>query len=813
MAEFFGARKRLSQSTSELRGVKKDFKVLKEKNKSLTKVARAHFIKIKEGEEGKTNIATWAKWLIEDTKLWGGMTDARLLTVCKAATLQLEELNNAPVTENADEQLSPDKRSLRDKSYKAATKLGEKIGAGWKRTVSNFLGGCSREALSELLPDRISEFVQEGKENLMQKISDHYNVEHLLDLKIRCKLSRRNYTELRRYLCKMQDSNGLWVPLKIDGVEVIPFAGEKALRNVMKAIASEYGVRKVNSNTVAVSANTRAARDFTAALRNKTATWRKEGDAHVVEAAGGGTICLQEVFDKAKMTPRLDQTAVGFAYPNLSQHPCSPEHTHEHCLAEGADNWASMFENLRSVFAEFNDILKRGFVQDVIVPKEITGYEEDIKVDVPVDCTVGSDQAGSHGGLGLGPCSGHCACPMCEIPAGDILSIDLTFLMKVTRRSLARLRLLAHLVPGDCPGCHARVVATKEELCACQKKTCQKCQGKKLMLVAKPGDKAPQRSKNDLDSWLKQHFNVCCAQGPLIEVEPGKWVICILHMNLRIVGALFEHTILKEMGIHFNTAVTKEEVATFVWETCVKKGIPMKLKKCPVSKTDSYWVSVGKHSFAGPDCAILLEDELWLTLLDRVISPEARAKNIILDGRYLHIVAAWRKWVDTWAIINKLDFNTKKEKADTVQQAACDFIPLFKKACAVAPRTLYLHLLVSHLPEQIESLPVDPYYYQTQGLEHRHKIRKQMYQLMCNKRKPGEARVTTVAAYSFLNGKACPSFTRSTGTDRIDQLMELVVVRDHVRQLLSNYKCEVAQQVKLERENKLKRARGHAARL
>ena len=181
--------------------------------------------------------------------------------------------------------------------------------------------------------------------------------------------------------------------------------------------------------------------------------------------------------------------------------------------------------------------------------------------------------------------------------------------------------------------------------------------------------------------------------------------------------------------------------------------------------------------------------------------------------RYQNIVAAWRRWADLWSVINKLDFNTKQEKADAVRQGACEFIPLFKKACAVPPRTLYLHLLVSHLPEQILELPVDPYFYQTQGLEHRHKLRKQLYQLMCNKRKLAEAHVTQVAAYKFLNGRECPSFTRSSGTDRTDQLMELVVVRDHLRQLLSNQKCEVAIHVKLERENKLKKALVHAARL
>ena len=162
--------------------------------------------------------------------------------------------------------------------------------------------------------------------------------------------------------------------------------------------------------------------------------------------------------------------------------------------------------------------------------------------------------------------------------------------------------------------------------------------------------------------------------------------------------------------------------------------------------------------------------------------------------------------------INNLSFDTKIEKANAVRQAACEFVPLFQEACAVPPKTLYLHLLVAHLPEQIETLPVDPYFYQTQGLEHRHKIRKQLYQLMTNKRKTGEQQVTYVAAYKWLNGKSCPSFTRSSGTDHVEQLMELCVVRDHLRSILSTGECEVARQVKLERENRHKKARGRAAK-
>ena len=239
-----GTKRTLLEKKRELAGVKKHFNVATEKNQVLKKLAYRRTLRKAEGEESKTDVQRWAGFLIEDTKRWKGMTDARLLQVCRAATLTLEKLNVAPHTEQPDEP-SPQKKALQQRSYRAASELQEKLGDDWKKTVSDYITGCKRETVFEMIPEHVGEFVKEGKEKLMQSISDYYSIEVLLDLKIRCKLSRRGYTDLRRYLCKMKDSKGLWVPLEVDGVEMIPFASEKALRRLSKAIIQEYGMRKV----------------------------------------------------------------------------------------------------------------------------------------------------------------------------------------------------------------------------------------------------------------------------------------------------------------------------------------------------------------------------------------------------------------------------------------------------------------------------------------------------------------------------------------------------------------------------------------
>ena len=149
----------------------------------------------------------------------------------------------------------------------------------------------------------------------------------------------------------------------------------------------------------------------------------------------------------------------------------------------------------------FNQLKQAGEVKDVVLPKECTNLDEDIKANVKVTCTVGADQSGAHSGLGLGPCNMHCPCPICEITAPDILETNPERLKDHVRRSLTRISLLAHLVPGDCPGCKARIVAKKEELCGCKKnQKCAKCNGMRMMVVAKRGDKPPPMRKVELDS-------------------------------------------------------------------------------------------------------------------------------------------------------------------------------------------------------------------------------------------------------------------------------------------------------------------------
>jgi predicted MPP superfamily phosphohydrolase len=94
----------------------------------------------------------------------------------------------------------------------------------------------------------------------------------------------------------------------------------------------------------------------------------------------------------------------------------------------------------------------------------------------------------------------------------------------------------------------------------------------------------------------------------------------------------------------------------------------------------------------------------------------------------------WRHYTtELWPAINQLPTTptAKTERASLVVQLGKKFSDLWTEALGDS-KQLYMHLLLCHLPDQIRDLPVDPYYLQTQSLEHLNKIRKRLAKEMSN---------------------------------------------------------------------------------
>lgn len=75
-----------------------------------------------------------------------------------------------------------------------------------------------------------------------------------------------------------------------------------------------------------------------------------------------------------------------------------------------------------------------------------------------------------------------------------------------------------------------------------------------------------------------------------------------------------------------------------------------------------------------------------------------------------------------WHLVNDVDMD-RHVKAALVRKEGMEFVRRYVLANKPTPTT-YIHQLLVHLPEQIESLELDPWYLQMQALEHKHKLSK-----------------------------------------------------------------------------------------
>ncbi len=175
---------------------------------------------------------------------------------------------------------------------------------------------------------------------------------------------------------------------------------------------------------------------------------------------------------------------------------------------------------------------------------------------------------------------------------------------------------------------------------------------------------------------------------------------------------------------------------------------------------------------------------VWRSALDIVYPPEYLAQPVHakLREQVALFVNAWEQYEDIWSLLNNLDI-PKDQKATVLESKNSVFVVTWKKAFGSTP-TLYLHLLVDHLPSQLRQFAIDLWFLQTEGLEHCNKIRKQFAQLMTNGHKPGHQRLCEVDSYVNRFGKTVAAHTKSTGPCLSYQLMQHTLVWQHIQRLL-----------------------------
>ena len=147
--------------------------------------------------------------------------------------------------------------------------------------------------------------------------------------------------------------------------------------------------------------------------------------------------------------------------------------------------------------------------------------------------------------------------------------------------------------------------------------------------------------------------------------------------------------------------------------------IGVKIPRARLAKNDVcgvYEKSVRGYSFAGPACAKIQEPVVLDALLN-IVYPASRRATLD-DGRpnlthkdfnlecfqgYKNAKSVWDKYQECWYELNVLG-GDRKEKASQVRHLAFVFVEEFAK-CYKRTTHLYPHLLVAHVPDQIENLP------------------------------------------------------------------------------------------------------------
>jgi hypothetical protein len=469
--------------------------------------------------------------------------------------------------------------------------------------------------------------------------------------------------------------------------------------------------------------------------------------------------------DAALVHRGMNQTSMAFMLVNATTTPNSLSQTKQFALFEKGDKWNYFYEYCKVPLAEINQLLDRKVLN-------LATKDRPANQSCEVQGLGSGDMSFLHSINGLAGCGGWFKCLYCECPADQLNVVGAGPFRK---RTLHRMKLYGHTTTGRCPGCYK--VLTEADLAA-------------------PGDKPPPFPKNQLyrqgeKKWSHARIHRGASYGcyPLINLEPWQWSPCLLHMLLRIIGALFEKTILKFVDVRPTTdGDDSGSMANLLFDLLWECLVPIKPITKPSKNKALYYSSIRKHSFHGRDAAVLLV--IFPRMLDLVFPVSMRdpSNKEMYDEetfkKHALFTALWTTWAEVWAVIqagakdeppcasatdctsnpvpvfvaSKLlsasdvakfsqtckssrDVCKKELKARHVELTGTKFMGLWREAFPNSSH-LYTHVLVEHLPDFIRNLPVDPWLLMTQGLEHCHKWRKRVHNHATNHKKPTDQKTS-----------------------------------------------------------------------
>ena len=611
-----------------------------------------------------------------------------------------------------------------------------------------------------------SQLKQEGAESFSKSLHDYLSPQRCLFVKQQTNLSKDQWHKVRNLLTKRYDTDtARHLPLILDGTLVHPLPGVWRLDKERDLQLEGLTVRESDDGAFAAVV---VADKMRLDILNHLNLGHLRRENGVIVGSDGQHPVVCWSFDACGIFNGMKQTSFGYKICNLIN--CvenSPKYFHEFALMECGDDHAQIVTHAQSTMDEVNVIIDAKSVADIPI--------------INVGC---ADQAALHSNFGEGGCDQGFPCSYCKVPKAKVSCTNKKELEKGwDARTLQNSAELAHTVLGStCPGCEMEIVLGDHKVDGKLHKYDRETERPVAKLLDKPPP-APELYRSVPHSIT--HHNQKPGQSAIIKLAPELWCICVLHMHLRIVNNLFERSVLHDstLGIKPKGSNDKQSLAYQIWTMLTAAGIRCKLMKSPKQDVNQYWHSVSRHSFMGRDVATLLS--IWKPLMKLVYSKESR-KDPAEQVKYERFCKVWDAWnTEVWPLVYKIptDENwTKEDKASELEVAGLKWLKLWKTATG-GTNDLYPHLLVSHFPDQVRNMPVDPWYLQTQSLENRHSWRKK-WSFKTNKHCPKDLadRKKYVEDY-WRDGKLVKGYAGSTGICRNTQILIHTLLNDKLQDI------------------------------
>jgi hypothetical protein len=741
-------------------------------------------------------------------------TDEQYRAVVNALKEDLEEEDELAANLEEKDELKNGVASNSDwcSSYRARTRIDELMGEAKKSRalIGDYLKS-DLAAVMDLLPERhITAIKKIGAEKIAKSLAAHWTADRCLYIKQTCRLSNVKYNLLRDALTKGLDPiTGRSVPLVIDGTLIHPIASKYACTKRFQQICEEYGLQESVDGKVAwVNVEKKIRMDIEEHIRMGHLKISQDGNEEwVVTGLDDKPIVFCFSFDAANFHKGMKQTSFGYKIANLINAAANSPHVfHEFALMEGKDNHEAILEHVGEIIEQVHAIILTGSIA-ISVPR---AAQDIISVAFNTEDVVACcDLVAGRSNFGQSGCNAKKPCFFCDCAKEDLCRPDIfddkklkkatgdkfddkicnlinRFNSKFTSRDIETSNLLAHVELGTCPACRLEIV---DEI----------TDPESQILRAQPGDKPPPVPEQyNGTSWSVLHSCQNYGEKVLFRIPVTQWAVCILHMNLRITGMMFERTVLRNLmkdprsksKTDAKTSSSNSR-ASHLYDLLLALRIPCKLFSCPKNSVGKFYNSISKHSFAGNDsakCISAYESILKVAFPSSAWDPNHADYNHESDDtkRYNRAVAVWKQWAEeVWPLINNLEL-AKEDKATKLEVEGKKFMRLWVAAAGEHTSHVYPHILVAHLPNQIRDLPMDPWYFQTQCLEHKHKFRK-LDSFVTNHHAPKdlEERKSDVNGYyragKWVHGKK----GRRGGPARNYQMLGKSVVNDHYRNYMS----------------------------